>query len=157
MFLNCSTYFQRHTAHHQELKNSNYSLWFYIRLWLSAAVMAEWACPLSHDSCRQPQTYVKPEAVMTVFELLMMSGVSLETCWAIKKHRNNIFYYTVANFGYFYKPHFRLVLSTRYISIYTFYVRRKTEIIMLNIRPHHTTLVAWDLCASAVVDSCSTH
>jgi hypothetical protein len=31
-------------------------------------------------SYRQPQTYVKPEAVITVFELLMMSGVSLETC-----------------------------------------------------------------------------
>jgi hypothetical protein len=30
--------------------------------------------------CRQPQTYVKPEAAITVFELLMMSGVSLETC-----------------------------------------------------------------------------
>jgi hypothetical protein len=26
----------------------------------------------------QPQTYVKPEAAITVFELLMMSGVSLE-------------------------------------------------------------------------------
>jgi hypothetical protein len=25
-------------------------------------------------------TYVKPEAAITVFELLMMSGVSLETC-----------------------------------------------------------------------------
>jgi hypothetical protein len=31
-------------------------------------------------SCRQPQTYVKPEAAITVFELLMMSGVSFETC-----------------------------------------------------------------------------
>jgi hypothetical protein len=31
-------------------------------------------------SGRQPQTYVKPEAAITVFELLMMSGVSLETC-----------------------------------------------------------------------------
>jgi hypothetical protein len=31
-------------------------------------------------NCRQPQTYVKPEAVITVFELLMMSGMSLETC-----------------------------------------------------------------------------
>jgi hypothetical protein len=28
----------------------------------------------------QPQTYVKPEAAITVFELLMMSVVSLETC-----------------------------------------------------------------------------
>ena len=31
-------------------------------------------------SCRKPQTYVKPEAAITVFDLLMMSGVSLETC-----------------------------------------------------------------------------
>jgi len=32
----------------------------------------------------QPQTYVKPEAANTVFELLMMSDVSMETCWAIR-------------------------------------------------------------------------
>jgi len=46
--------------------------------------MAEWEFssefPLSHDSCRQPQTYGKPDAAITVFELLMMRGVSLETC-----------------------------------------------------------------------------
>jgi len=41
MFLNCSTCFGRHTAHHQELKNCNCSLWFYIRFWLPAAAMAE--------------------------------------------------------------------------------------------------------------------
>jgi hypothetical protein len=29
---------------------------------------------------RQPQTYVKPEAANRVFELLMKSDVSLETC-----------------------------------------------------------------------------
>jgi hypothetical protein len=40
------------------------------------------------SSCRQPQTYVKPEAVITVFKLLMMSGVSFETCRAIKKYWN---------------------------------------------------------------------
>ena len=84
--LNCSTCSGRHTAHHQELKNCNYSLWFYICLWLPAA-----------DSCRHPQTYIKPEAAITVFELLMISGVSLETCWTIKKHWNNKFYYTVAS------------------------------------------------------------
>jgi hypothetical protein len=31
-------------------------------------------------SDRQPQTYVKPEAANTVFELLIMSDVTLETC-----------------------------------------------------------------------------
>jgi len=40
--------------------------------------MAEF--PLSHRSGRQPKTYVKPEAAITVFELLMMGGVSPETC-----------------------------------------------------------------------------
>jgi hypothetical protein len=36
---------------------------------------------LSHRSGnRQPKTYVKPEAAIKVFELLMMDGVSPETC-----------------------------------------------------------------------------
>jgi hypothetical protein len=30
--------------------------------------------------CRQPQTYVKPQASNTVFEILMMSDVLLEIC-----------------------------------------------------------------------------
>jgi len=84
MFLNCSACFGRHTAHHQDLKNCNCSFWFYI-----------------HRSGRQPKTYVKSEAVITVFELLMMGGVSPETCWAIKKHCNNKFYYTVASCLFF--------------------------------------------------------
>jgi hypothetical protein len=98
---NCSTCFEWHTAHHQEIKYCNCSLWFYVRLWLPATVMAEWF-PLNHDSCRQPQMNVKPEAVITIFELLMMSGVSLETCWAFNKLWNNKFYYKSAPFWYFY-------------------------------------------------------
>jgi hypothetical protein len=31
---------------------------------------------LSHRSGRQPKTYIKPEAAITVFELLMMGGVA---------------------------------------------------------------------------------
>jgi len=52
-------------------------------------------------SGRQPKTYVKPEAAITVFELLMMGGVSPETCWAIKKLWINKFYYTVASCLFF--------------------------------------------------------
>jgi len=76
MFINCSTCFERHTAHHQELKNCNLSLWFYIRFWLPvAALMAE-------PSQRQTATknVFNPEAAITVFELLMVGGVSPETC-----------------------------------------------------------------------------
>jgi hypothetical protein len=43
----------------------------------------------------------KPEAVITVFELLMMDGVSPEICWAIKIHCSNKFYYTVASCWFF--------------------------------------------------------
>jgi len=39
--VNCLTCFERYAVHHQELKNCNCSLWFYIHLWLSATVMAE--------------------------------------------------------------------------------------------------------------------
>jgi hypothetical protein len=56
---------------------------------------------LSHRSGQQPETYVKPEAAITVFKLLMMGGVSPETCWAIKKHWNNNFYYTDASCWFF--------------------------------------------------------
>jgi len=92
--LNCSTCFGWHTAHHQELKNCNCSLWFYICFWLPAAVMAEpsqW--PATINVCKTRG--------ITVFELLMISGVLTETCWAIKKHWNNKFYYTVASCWFF--------------------------------------------------------
>jgi hypothetical protein len=50
------------------------SLWFYIRFWLPVAI--------AEPSQQQPATkkYVKSEAAIRVFELLMMGGVSLETC-----------------------------------------------------------------------------
>jgi len=34
---------------------------------------------LSHRSGQQPKTYVKPEAAITIFELLMMGSVSPKT------------------------------------------------------------------------------
>jgi len=56
-------------------------------------------------SCRQPQTYVKPEAAITVFELLMMSGASLKPVeelrnigiinYATRSHPVGYFYMTL--------------------------------------------------------------
>jgi len=76
MFLNCSTCFWRHTAHHQEPKTvtaaSGFTNGFGCRLPL------RW---LGHRSGnRQPKPFVKPEAAITVFGLLMMGGLSPETC-----------------------------------------------------------------------------
>jgi hypothetical protein len=41
---------------------------------------------LSHHNGRQPKMYVRPEAAITVSELLMMGSMSPKTCSAIKKH-----------------------------------------------------------------------
>jgi hypothetical protein len=42
-------------------------------------VIAIWREWLSHRGGRKPKTYVKPEAAITVFELLVMGDVSPET------------------------------------------------------------------------------
>jgi len=46
----------------------------------------------------------KPEAANTI-ELLMMSGVPLETCWAFNERWNNKFYYKVASCWLFLLSH----------------------------------------------------
>jgi hypothetical protein len=135
MFLNGSTCFGRHTTDHQELKNCNCSLWFYIRFWSPvAATVAQpsqrkcfkIAQRVSGDTpsiirssktliaasgftnvygCRSLRTATinvcKTRGYNYSFELLMMCGVSPEICWAIKKHWNNKFYYTVASCWFF--------------------------------------------------------
>jgi len=95
MFLNCSTCFGRHTAHHQELKAVTAASGF---TYVLGCRPLRW---LSHRSGLKPKTYVKPEAAITVFELLMMGSLSPETCWAIKKQWNNKLYHTVASCWFF--------------------------------------------------------
>ena len=89
MFLNCSTCFGRQTAHHQELKTiiaaSGFTYVFGCR---------QLQRPATKNVC-------KPRGCNYSFEFLMMGGLSPETCWTIKKHRNNKFYYTVASCWFF--------------------------------------------------------
>jgi hypothetical protein len=70
----CSTCFEQHIAHHQEPKNCICSLWF------------TYVCDCQQLSRQQIATtdVCKPEAANTVFGLLMMGDMSLETCWAIR-------------------------------------------------------------------------
>jgi hypothetical protein len=100
-FINCSTCFERHTAHHQELKT------------VIAASAFTYAC-----------VYVKPETAITVFELLMMSGVSLETCRAIDKHWNNKFQYIVASCWLFLYDSEDSNLSNTYCEFFNTYIQR---------------------------------
>jgi len=62
MILNCSTCFERHTAHHQEVKKTVIAASGFT--YVSGCRPLRW---LSH---------VKTEPAITVFELLMMGGVS---------------------------------------------------------------------------------
>jgi hypothetical protein len=74
MFLNCSICFWRHTTHRQELKSVIAASGF---TGVYGCWLLQW---LSHCSDQQPKTYVKPEAAITLFKLLMMGNVSPETC-----------------------------------------------------------------------------
>jgi hypothetical protein len=74
VFLNCSTCFGQNTAHYQKLKALIAASGF---TYVFGCRSLRW---LSHRSDRQPKTYVKLEAAITVFELLMMRGVSPKTC-----------------------------------------------------------------------------
>jgi hypothetical protein len=52
--------------------------------------------PLRLDYGRSPHAYVN-QRLQIQLELLMMSGVPLETCWAFNERWNNKFWYTVAS------------------------------------------------------------
>ena len=52
--------------------------------------------PLRLDYGRSPHAYVN-QRLQIQLELLMMSGVPLQTCWAFNERWNNKFYYKVAS------------------------------------------------------------
>jgi hypothetical protein len=60
--------------------------------------------PLRLDYGRSPHAYVK-QKLQIQLELLMMSGVPLETCWAFNDRWNNKFYYKVASCWLFLLTH----------------------------------------------------
>jgi hypothetical protein len=64
---------------------------------------AKWMDPFPTQPWQRPiiTWAYKPEAANSL-ELLMMSGVPLETCWAFNKLWNNKFYYKAASCWYFY-------------------------------------------------------
>jgi len=87
-FIYSSICFGRSPAHHQELNDSNSSLWFYLRI-VVTAVLCSWpARPRKQHSCHH-DTKVKPEAATAVIKLLMISGRTPETCWTVNKLQDN--------------------------------------------------------------------
>jgi hypothetical protein len=85
-FVYSSTCFGRFPAHHQELNNCSGSLWFYLRI-VVTAVLCSWSGrPADRPARTRTQhdyhhdTKAKPEAATAVVELLMMGGKTPETC-----------------------------------------------------------------------------
>jgi len=60
--------------------------------------------PLRLDYSRSPHAYVN-QRLQIQLELLMMSGMPLETCWAFNERWNNRFYYKVASCWLFLLSH----------------------------------------------------
>jgi hypothetical protein len=60
--------------------------------------------PLRLDYGRSPHAYVN-QRLQIQLELLIMSGVPLETCWAFNERWNNKFYYKVASCWLFHLSH----------------------------------------------------
>jgi hypothetical protein len=94
MFLNCSTCFGRHTAHHQELKYCNCSLWFYIRLWLPVgAAMAQPSQrqPAVHSLSSVPQTESRELKSPLSSELRPLSNIRVSNgkCWCSRFSRDS--------------------------------------------------------------------
>jgi hypothetical protein len=90
-FVYSSTCFGRFSTHHQELNKCSGSLWFYLRI-VVTAVLCSWSGPparprTQHEYHRDKK--VKPEAVTAFIELLMMGGKTPETCWAVHKRPDN--------------------------------------------------------------------
>jgi hypothetical protein len=77
-----ATCFGRFPAHHQEHNDCNGSLWFYLRI-VVTAVLCSWsgrpARPRTQHDYHH-DTKVKLEAATTVIEFLMMGGKTSETC-----------------------------------------------------------------------------
>jgi hypothetical protein len=65
---------------------------------------SEPAFPLRLDYGRSPHAYVN-QRLQIQLELLMMSGVPLETCWAFNERWNNKFFYKVASCWLFFLSH----------------------------------------------------
>ena len=80
-------------------------------MWWPAVVKSNWELllhfPLRLDYGRSPHAYVN-QRLQIQLELLMMSGIPLETCWAFIERWNNKFCYKVASCWLFLLNHTRM-------------------------------------------------
>ena len=94
-FIYSSTCFGRSFAHHQEPNDCSGSLWFHLRIVVTGA-LCSWSgrlyitSPTTNTARLSPRYGGKTKKAATaVIELLMMSGKTPETCWAVNKRQDN--------------------------------------------------------------------
>jgi len=101
IFIWSSTCFGRHTTHHQEPETapaapgfSYVEGWWMCSWWTLSGTVCAWQCPQT----TRPSTFHvwKTRGGQCSFRLLMMGGVSPETCWASYKYVIIKFWYIVA-------------------------------------------------------------
>jgi hypothetical protein len=99
IFIWSSTCFGWHTAHHQELKTALAPSGFAYVEGCWTVIAGHWQCPAT----THPAAFhiCKTRGYQCSFRLLMMGGVSPETCWASCKYEIK-FWYTVASCWIFY-------------------------------------------------------
>ena len=90
-------------------------------MWWPAVVNSEFSLRL--DNGRSPHAYVN-QRLQIQLELLMMSGVPLETCWDFSERWNNKFYYKVASCWLFLLSHTTMhgSINIKFVLFYVLFV-----------------------------------
>jgi hypothetical protein len=92
--------------------------------------------PLRLDYGRSPHTYVN-QRLQIQLELLIMSGMPLETCWAFNEQWNNKFYYKVASCWLFLLSHTTMhgSMNTNFFKYVPMYIACGN--LMINVDQQH--------------------
>ena len=142
-FIWISTYFGRHTAHHQEPKTALAASGFsYVKgcwtcsWWTLSGTVCAWQRPPT----TRPTTFHvwKTRGCQCCFRLLMMGGVSPETCWASYKYGIIKFWYIVASCWIFlYELYYDVRIHERqdilYVFLFYFTLRGKRDCWFLRV------------------------
>jgi hypothetical protein len=90
------SFLHTHTLPSPEVFSTHDQSAYYLVLRLELLGIKGQLFPLRFDYGRSPHAYVN-QRLQIQLELLMMSGIPLETCWAVNEWWNNKFCYKVAS------------------------------------------------------------
>jgi len=103
-------------------------------MWWPAVVKYEWEWPVPTQTyyVLSPHAYVN-QRLQIQLELLMMSGIPLETCWAFNERRKNKFCYKVAPCWLFLLNHTTMHGSMNIKFARSCFVQKSTDVLHVQI------------------------